>query len=276
MTALLGIGDAARRLGLSVDTVRELERSGQLKAVRTAGGHRRFAPAVLDAWLARQSTPKSMRHHTPGGPRSARRAHFANLRDEPSDEVWDEPEATVRPQSAAPPFHERLLGELKAVTAERSERNRIVGLKSYGESLVPYGSTASARSAVIETLEAYVTARRFPPETDVWEARRAIEARVEAILEPYKEAADRRAAEKAEEEARRAAEEQDERRVQSLIEHGKSRAFFATTRWESEDREEARADVEHALEDEVESDWSEQDVEELVDDLLEEWEEEDA
>ena len=91
-----------------------------------------------------------------------------------------------------------------------------------------------------------------------------------------KEAAARRAAEKAEEEARRAAEEQHERRVQSLIEHGKSRAFFATTRWESEDREEARADVEHALEDEVESDWSDQDVEELVDDLLEEWEEEDA
>ena len=183
----------------------------------------------------------------------------------------------ARPATPGPnTLQHQLLKELEQATEERAERSRITNLRSYGQSFIPYDATASSRSAVIEELDSYVTARRFPPSTDTWEARRAVEARVEAILEPFKEAAARRAAEKAEEEARRAAEEQHERRVQSLIEHGKSRAFFATTRWESEDREEARADVEHALEDEVESDWSDQDVEELVDDLLEEWEEEDA
>ncbi len=276
MTAFLGIGDAARRLGLSVDTVRQLESSGQLKAVRTAGGHRRFAPAALDAWLARQGsrTRKYRLAQSPAG----RRVTARHLRDEPLEEVWDEPEPVVRPQPAAAPpksYHEELLDELRAATAERSERNRIAGLKSYGESLVPYGSTASARSAVIETLESYVTARRLPPATDVWEARRAIGARVEAVLEPFKAVAAREAAERAEAEAREAAEARDEQRVESLIEHGKSRVRFETLRWEHDEAEDAQAEVETALEDEVESGWSERDVDDLVDEILENWEEED-
>jgi hypothetical protein len=169
---------------------------------------------------------------------------------------------------------EQLLEGLKQATDERAEQSRIANLRSYGQSLIPYDSTASARSAVIEELDSYVTARRFPTSTNTWEARQAVEAKVEAILEPFNEAAARRAAEKAEEEARNATEERDEQRLRSLIERGRSRAFLATTRWESEDREEARADVEDALEEEVESDWSERDVDDLVDEMLEESEEE--
>lgn len=39
---LLPIGEAARLVGLSVDTLREYDRSGKLPCVRTAGNQRRF------------------------------------------------------------------------------------------------------------------------------------------------------------------------------------------------------------------------------------------
>lgn len=278
MKPMVSIGRAADRLGLSVDTVRELERAGDLQAVRTAGGHRRFAVAALDAWLARHSAPGA-RRRAPATPSARRRDRAEKLQEGPGDEEWGDPEPTRRARPATPApktLQEQLLEGLKQATEEREERSRIANLKSYGQSLIPYDATAAARSSVIEELDSYVTARRFPPSTDTWDARRAIEPRVEALLEPYKEAAARKAAERAEDEARAAAEEQDEQRLQLLIEHGKSRAFLATTRWESEDRDEARAEVEEALEDEVESDWSEQDVEDLVDEILDEWEEEDA
>ena len=45
--------EAARYLGVSVDKVRQLDESGELRASRTEGKHRRFARRALDAYLAR-------------------------------------------------------------------------------------------------------------------------------------------------------------------------------------------------------------------------------
>lgn len=47
----LTVGEAARRSGVSVDTLRYYEREGLLSAGRTASGHRRYAPHDL-AWIA--------------------------------------------------------------------------------------------------------------------------------------------------------------------------------------------------------------------------------
>jgi DNA-binding transcriptional MerR regulator len=47
----LGVGDAARRLGVSVDTLRYYEREQLLSTSRTASGHRRYSQGDLD-WLA--------------------------------------------------------------------------------------------------------------------------------------------------------------------------------------------------------------------------------
>ena len=282
MKPLLSITEASERLGLSVDTVRKLENVGELKSVRTPGGHRRFALAVLDAWLARRGAGTHTRRPRVRA-RAADRDRNRIPREEPPEDKWDEP-APVRPvPPPSPPRkspQEQLLDELRQAMAERAEHTRIANLRSYGQSLVRYDATASARSAVIEELNSYVNPKRFPPSTDTWDARRAIQAKVEAILEPYKEAAARKAAETAKQEAEDAAEEaaekEAEQRIQSLIEHGKSRAFWATTRWERDDREEARRDVEEALEDQVEADWSERDVDDFVDQILDESEEEDA
>ncbi len=39
---LLPIGDAARLLGVSIETLRRWDRGGRISSVRTLGGHRRF------------------------------------------------------------------------------------------------------------------------------------------------------------------------------------------------------------------------------------------
>jgi hypothetical protein len=75
---------------------------------------------------------------------------------------------------------------------------------------------------------------------------------------------------KAAKEARRAARVRDERRLVSLIERGKWHAFAKTVAWDVDDAEEARADVLEALENEVEPDWTEREVDELVDQVLDE------
>jgi excisionase family DNA binding protein len=46
---LLPIGETARRLGVSVDTVRRWERDGLIKATRTLGGQRRFTVAEVES-----------------------------------------------------------------------------------------------------------------------------------------------------------------------------------------------------------------------------------
>ena len=38
----LSVGEAAKRLGVSVDVVRSLVERGELRAIRTGGGHRRI------------------------------------------------------------------------------------------------------------------------------------------------------------------------------------------------------------------------------------------
>lgn len=39
---LVPVGEAARILGVSIDTLRDWERDGKVTARRTVGGHRRF------------------------------------------------------------------------------------------------------------------------------------------------------------------------------------------------------------------------------------------
>lgn len=285
MKPLLSIGDAARRLGLSVDTVRELERSGELSAVRTPGGHRRFKPTVLDAYMAQRSRPSRRRQAaTPAPHQPARRRQRARAEDEepdetPPDEAWDEPEpfAPPPPRPVAPAqksAHEQLIERITQSTERMVEQNRLANLRSYGRSLIPWGASPTARSTVFEAMDSYVRASRFPPSMPVWEARQAIDAKVAAIMEPFNAEAAREAAKKAEAVAKRQEQEREEQRVRSLIEHGKSRAMMHTIGWDSEDKREARADVEEVLKDEVEADWSERDVDELVDEVLEESDEE--
>jgi excisionase family DNA binding protein len=265
MRALLSIGAAARRLGLSVDTVRALVQTGELEDTRTSGGHRRFDPALLDAHMARHSR---------------RRARTSQDFHEPRpDAEWHEPQAR-EPRALRPPVSEPKpprapsIEPVKQIVDPFVENARLGELRSYGRSLIPYDATAGARSAVIDTLTSYVNASRYPATTPSWEARQAIDAKVAAVLEPFNAEAARVAEMNAAKEARRAERVRDEQRLVSLIERGKWHAFVETLTWDVDDAEEARADVLEALEDHVEPNWTEREVIELVDEVLEQWHEE--
>lgn len=48
-TELLTIGEAARRLGVSIGTLRRWEAQGKISARRTLGGQRRYTPDAVEA-----------------------------------------------------------------------------------------------------------------------------------------------------------------------------------------------------------------------------------
>ena len=48
----VAIGEAAHRLGVSVDTLRRWEREHKIVSTRTPGGQRRFAAAEIERVLA--------------------------------------------------------------------------------------------------------------------------------------------------------------------------------------------------------------------------------
>jgi molybdopterin-binding protein len=62
----LSLGEAAKALGVSADTLRRWERSGKLRAARDAQGHRRVSRAEV------QRLSKSPRRHRTGDTFSAR------------------------------------------------------------------------------------------------------------------------------------------------------------------------------------------------------------
>ena len=65
--AWLSISGAARALGVSTSTIRSWAAEGRIPHARTAGGHRRFNPDDLAAWLAERPDP--------GLPREERTTH---------------------------------------------------------------------------------------------------------------------------------------------------------------------------------------------------------
>lgn len=53
MGKLLKIGEAAHYLNVSQDTLRKWDKANKLKALETAGGHRRYDVDTLDEFLGR-------------------------------------------------------------------------------------------------------------------------------------------------------------------------------------------------------------------------------
>jgi len=50
------ISEAARILGVCIETLRNWDESGKLKPLRSPGGHRFYRTAVLEEWLERRNT----------------------------------------------------------------------------------------------------------------------------------------------------------------------------------------------------------------------------
>ena len=286
--------EAARYLDVSVDKVRQLDQSGELPAERTKGGHRRFSRKALDAYRTRNGRSKARRDERAKGrprPLSRPRAEPEPLDDDPEDFEPDDEE--LEPFVEAPPSPLPPLNPLEKFAREMEERRkrekdeaplrRLTTLKQYGLNQIGWGIPDSWHARVAAALESYVTLKTFPAWVSDVDAYRIVRGKVEEVLQPYHDEVARKKAEETrrEEEAankRRQEEEeaQEERRVQELINDGMRHARSETMfDWESDDRDRALRDVERMLKDSVESDWTEHEVKDAVNDELNEWEDDD-
>src|SRR2546425_315198 len=143
--------EAARYLGVSVDTIRQLDESGELRASRTKGGHRRFSREALDAYLARKGRggPKHIQERPKPRSRAVARpipVHEPLDEDpedfEPGDEYY-EPFAEA-PSPPPPPINPlerftREMEERRKRDAEEAPLRRLVTLKQYGLTQIGWG-----------------------------------------------------------------------------------------------------------------------------------------
>ena len=284
-SAWLTTSEAARYLGVSVDKMRELDESGELRASRTKGGHRRFSRKALDAYLARKGAGASRRTQERPKPPSRpvlRPQPIPDVtEDDPEDfEPGDEEieafiEAPPPPPPPIDPFEKfaREMAERRKREQEEAPLRRLVTLKQHGLNQIPYGTPDIWRARVAAVLEGCVTAKAFPDWINDSQAYAIVRGKVEEVLQPYHEEVARKKAE----EARKEEEARDVRRVQQLIEFGKRHTSSETLfGWDSEPRERALRDVERMLDERVEADWTEQDVKDAVKDELDKWDEDDT
>lgn len=171
----------------------------------------------------------------------------------------------------APQPRDDLVGAIRVATdiSERLvETTRMEMLKGYGLKAIPYDTPAGWRAKVVLQLEHFVTATQFPKYLSQSDAVDMIRARVAEVLKPYDN-------ELARQKAAKEAEQAAARRIESLRTHGRNYAQGETADWDWSEQYEARQEVDKALTEEVEAAWKERDVEELVDEILDQWVEED-
>lgn len=282
--------EAARYLGVSVDTIRQLDESGELRASRTTGDHRRFARKALDAYLARKGGGRSARveEHQRKPPRLIAQPEPIRgpIEDNPDDvELGDEEVEPFVDEPSPPPLNRRAKFAREMEPPGNCEEDealllRLVTLKQYGLNRIGWGVPDTWHARVAAALEGYVTLKTFPAWVSDIDAHRIVRGKVEELLQPYHEETNRKKAEQAaqgEEAARKRREQEEEareeRRIQGLINDGMRYARSETLfDWDSGDRDRALRDVERMLKDDVEADWTDQDVKGAVDDELDEWE----
>ncbi len=305
----LTIGQTAKRLGLEVDTVRKLERAGKLRAIRTRGGHRRFTEEEIDRFRrgrrkVTRAKSRPVRHtesrQQPCGSvqsRNPRTGEFLPVgvemafddfdEDLPLDEFDDEmeretlahPQAAhsasrrvdLAPASGRPPlFESRSVAPMHPPAREMSfaDPSRLQTIKGYGRTAIPWNTPPEWQGRVIADLERYVTATQFPADLSFVQAAEIVRARVAEVLRPHHEAQEKAAREK------KNREEADRHRA-LLIAHGNNYAWRETIGWDWSCTSDARDEVKRVLEREVEHDWTEREVENAVDEVLEEWEDDD-
>jgi len=302
MSKQLSIGETAKRLGLEVDTVRKMERDGRIRAIRTDGGHRRFLEEEVER--VRKSRSKSGRAKT-APPRRRRRASnrpipkrnpntgefvgedfafgedFEDCDEELSIDELEEAELTryrpapppiqytPTPQKTQPPPEVfPALAMLRALNPPldpaNADRVRLQNIKGLGRAAIPWNAPAEWQGKVIAELERFVTTTQFPAELSLYKAAEIVGARVKTVLRPWQEA---------EEQLKRAkeAKEASDRHRTALLSHGNEYARRETTDWDWSPRSDARAEVIKVLARDVEPDWTEHEVENLVDEVLADW-----
>jgi excisionase family DNA binding protein len=300
MPKWLSIGQAARILRITPDTVRAWEQQGRLRAVRTEGDHRRFDEEDvrrLAQTLSGTARPRDRGMARPMVPTMPRPV-LGEIDDE-QDLARQELRSArtrveiLRADGQASQILNARKAEAERQASQERENHRNEALKAFGRTLAKrLGLPADWRAALSEELEAYVVRDRFPLSLPSEEARDFVRAKVESIVQRHRESIEqieatrRQAAAQAEAERLQAIERAETQRklevaaqaktarVKELINLGILRATMETLTWDFRDREDARRDVLEELRANVRGDWDGDQVRDLVDDVLDDFENE--
>lgn len=286
--------DAAEKLGISPDTLRRWEREGLIQCERTPGGQRRYREEDISSMLAAGPSEPSRRMMP--GPSTVRSLNDApdqshartitpqvapwdrRVREEQADlevtRIRRERAELIRAERAEREARERAANDAKRAAAARTaERERIAEFEATQEKrlneLRAYGKVCAVwapeeyQAKVVRDLLSSVNPEDYPPDLSDYLARVQVNSRIEAILKPWRE-----------EEARKRAKLESQRTLDSLILSGKWHAQVETRTWDRRAADRASREVERTLRDEVDADWTNDDVHDLVDDVLDEWFEE--
>jgi len=289
----LSPSQVASRFGVSTDTVRYWGRTGRLREYRTPAGHRRYRTEDVEALASGttgENTPNSSSAKisdssspppvlpSPAPKRNEKKGNKETETEPAPPPPWErrvlEAEAKVEVLKAEQDREELIEAKRRkknaeaekaaAATAAEREARRLNTLKDHGRLHANLkGGSPVFRAKVGRALEQYVTSENFPPGLRDTEAFALVGDHVDRVL--------RRCQKKR---AKAETQKEDRLRVEGLIERGKSLARMRTLLWEKQSRDEVQRAVEAALGQEVEANWTKTDVSELIDEVLEDWEEE--
>lgn len=269
---LLSVGEAAERLGVTVDVARSLADSGDLPLARTGGGHRRFESADVDALKARWSSRGKKSRPVKSATQKAfpaRRVTQPPPRAVKFDpEPWDISDDPYERQMARQAEEMRLAEQRKRhEEAAAAEERRLAEFRDYGEArlLGIYDVPTAVKAQALVEVQKWVTSTTIPKGLSAWAARQLVENQVDFVLKPHYDAV-----------ARAKKKEEDARKVEQLIRDGNSYALSETFGWSWDEQKEAREDVERELRRQVNSGWTPADVKELVDDVLDDGDDDDG
>lgn len=298
MDEYLTIGEVARVLGVSPETVRRYEAQGRLVAERTPGGQRRFRRSALTRVPPSEKPEDDDDREPDDGERPERRAPTSNP---PYVAPWEARRATAMANLDVTRAEIARRQEIRRYREERqhqldTERDtalaKAAAAKAEAETRAHAARERAERTAELRRQEASLQTRisllrmrmmtdspTAQAEVERYLAEHArvgppltlIEAECEAILDKHRAA--HRAAENQKVEAAALAFKRDLRRA-SLIRHGVDYAEGETsdlTEWDFLPAREAIAEVRTRLDAGVTSEWTERRVEREVDEILDEW-----
>jgi excisionase family DNA binding protein len=286
--------DAAEKLGITPDTLRRWEREGLIQCERTPGGQRRYREEDISSMLdgspfepSRRATPyPSTVRSLNDAPEQSRARTVApqaapwerRVKEEQADlevtKIRRERAELIRAERAEREAREQAANDAeRTATAREVERKRLAAFKAAQEKrlneLREYGKAcavwapAEYQAKVVRDLLSSVNLEDYPPDLSDYFARIQVDVRVEKVLKPWRD-----------EEARKRAKLESRRQIDSLILSGKWHAQTETRNWDRRAADRAYREVERALLDEVDADWTDDEVRDLVDDVLDEWFEE--
>lgn len=281
------MGQVATLAGVGVDTVRAWDRQGLLRARRLPSGQRRYRIEEVEEFLQQRGPSARLPD------RRADQDLPTRSESRPPSVFPVQPEAANSNASTTMPSPDRRrvrearadLEVLKARHAaeaiERTRRQdaaaearaqevawlnyethrRLESLKAYGRSLAEQ-APPDWKALVTRDLEGFVTPQQFPPTISEADARTFVGDRVEKVLSPYTDELGRR-------------KEVDRRRerVRHLVDTGMRHARTGTLLWATDETEDACEEVKRTLERSVTWKWTESDVRDLVEEILDEWDE---